>query len=31
MSGRFNTYLKQYLVLYCNGINDVVLQTALAP
>jgi hypothetical protein len=31
MSGQFNTYLKQYLVLYTNGANDVVLRTAPAP
>jgi len=31
MSAQFNTYLKQYLVLYCNGANDVVMRTAPAP
>ena len=31
MSAQFNTYLKQYLVLYCNGNNDVVMRTAPAP
>jgi Domain of unknown function (DUF4185) len=31
MSAQFNTYLKQYLVLYTNGMNDVVTRTALAP
>jgi Domain of unknown function (DUF4185) len=31
MSAQYNTYLKQYLVLYCNGMNDVVLRTAPAP
>jgi hypothetical protein len=31
MSAQFNTYLKQYLVLYCNGFNDVVARTAPAP
>ena len=31
MSAQFNTYLKQYLVLYCNGPNDVVMRTAPAP
>ncbi len=31
MSGQYNTYLKQYLVLYCNGANDVVMRTAPAP
>jgi hypothetical protein len=31
MSGQFNSYLKQYLVLYCNGNNDVVMRTAPAP
>lgn len=31
MSAQFNTYLKQYLVLYCNGANDVVFRTAPAP
>ncbi len=31
MSAQFNTYLKQYLMLYCNGANDVVMRTAPAP
>jgi hypothetical protein len=31
MSAQYNTYLKQYLVLYCNGLNDVVARTAPAP
>ena len=31
MSAQYNTYLKQYLVLYCNGPNDVVMRTAPAP
>lgn len=31
MSAQFNSYLKQYLVLYCNGNNDVVMRTAPAP
>jgi Domain of unknown function (DUF4185) len=31
MSAQFNTYLKQYLVLYTNGANDVVARTAPAP
>lgn len=32
MSAQYNTYLKQYLVLYCNGAsNDVVMRTAPAP
>jgi hypothetical protein len=31
MSAQFNTYLKQYLVLYTNGANDVVSRTAPAP
>jgi hypothetical protein len=31
LSVQFNTYLKQYLVLYCNGMNDVVARTAPAP
>jgi hypothetical protein len=30
MSAQFNTYLKQYLTLYCNGNNDVVMRTAPA-
>lgn len=31
MSAQYNTYLKQYLVLYGNGTNDVVMRTAPAP
>jgi hypothetical protein len=31
MSAQFNNYLKQYLTLYCNGNNDVVMRTAPAP
>ena len=31
MSAQFNTYLKQYLILYCNRSNDVVMRTAPAP
>jgi len=31
MSAQYNTHLKQYLVLYCNGHNDVVMRTAPAP
>ena len=31
MSAQYNTYLKQYLVLYCNGANDVVMRTSPAP
>jgi Domain of unknown function (DUF4185) len=31
LSAQYNTYLKQYLVLYCNGMNDVVARTAPAP
>ncbi|MFL6084048.1 MAG: DUF4185 domain-containing protein [Mycobacterium sp.] len=31
MSAQFNTYLKQYLVLYTNGANDVVARTAPVP
>jgi hypothetical protein len=32
MSAQYNTYLNQYLVLYCNGAsNDVVMRTAPAP
>lgn len=31
LSAQYNTYLKQYLVLYCNGNNDVVMRTAPAP
>jgi Domain of unknown function (DUF4185) len=31
MSAQYNTYLKQYVALYCNGPNDVVMRTAPAP
>jgi hypothetical protein len=31
MSAQYNTYLKQYLALYCNGMNDVVARTAPTP
>ena len=31
MSAQFNTYLNQYLVLYTNRSNDVVMRTAPAP
>ncbi|MFV0493522.1 DUF4185 domain-containing protein [Mycobacterium sp.] len=31
MSAQYNTYLKQYLVMYTNGANDVVARTAPAP
>jgi Domain of unknown function (DUF4185) len=31
MSAQYNTYLKQYVVLYGNGANDVVMRTAPAP
>ena len=31
MSAQYNTHLKQYLVLYSNGANDVVARTAPAP
>jgi hypothetical protein len=31
MSAQYNTYLKQYLLLYCNGANDVVARMAPAP
>ncbi|OOK77159.1 hypothetical protein BZL29_3613 [Mycobacterium kansasii] len=31
MSAQYNTYLKQYLVMYTNGMNDVVARTAPAP
>lgn len=31
ISGQYNNYLKQYLVLYTNGANDVVARTAPAP
>ena len=31
LSAQYNTYLKQYLVLYGNGANDVVARTAPAP
>ena len=31
MSAQYNTHLKQYLVLYANRSNDVVMRTAPAP
>ena len=31
MSAQYNTYLRQYLAMYCNGANDVVFRTAPAP
>ncbi|WP_313861356.1 DUF4185 domain-containing protein [Mycobacterium sp.] len=31
MSAQYNTYLRQYLVLYGNGGNDIVMRTASAP
>jgi hypothetical protein len=31
MSAQYNTYLRQYLAMYCNGANDVVYSTAPAP
>lgn len=31
MSVQYNRYLKQYLALYCNGANDVVMRTAPTP
>lgn len=31
LSAQYNTYLKQYVVLHCNGANDVVMRTAPAP
>jgi hypothetical protein len=31
LSAQYNTYLRQYLVLYGNGANDVVMRTAPAP
>ncbi|MCW2649708.1 MAG: hypothetical protein JWR32_684 [Mycobacterium sp.] len=31
MSGQYNTYLKKYMVLYCNDASDVVARTAPAP
>lgn len=31
MSAQFNTHLNRYLVLYCNGANDVVARSAPAP
>jgi hypothetical protein len=31
LSAQYNTYLKQYLVMYGNGANDVVARTAPAP
>jgi len=30
MSAQYNTYLKQYLVLFTNRMNDVVTRTASA-
>ena len=31
MSVQYNTYLRQYLALHCNGANDVVMRTAPTP
>jgi hypothetical protein len=31
MSAQYNTYLEQYVVLYTNRSNDVVMRTAPAP
>jgi len=31
ISAQYNTYLRRYLVLYCNPSNDVVARTAPAP
>jgi hypothetical protein len=31
MSAQYNTYLKEYLVMYTNGANDVVARTAPTP
>ena len=31
MSAQYNTYLNQYLVIYGNGANDMVMRTAPAP
>lgn len=31
LSAQYNTYLRQYLAMYCNGMNDVVFRTAPAP
>lgn len=31
MSAQYNTYLRQYLAMYCNGTNDVVFSTAPTP
>jgi hypothetical protein len=31
MSAQFNTYLRQYLAMYTNGANDVVMRTSPAP
>jgi hypothetical protein len=31
MSAQYNTYLQKYVVLYCNGSNNVVIRTAPAP
>ncbi|MFZ1160759.1 MAG: DUF4185 domain-containing protein [Mycobacterium sp.] len=31
MSAQYNAYLQKYVVLYCNGVNNVVMRTASAP
>ncbi|GAA1432631.1 DUF4185 domain-containing protein [Mycobacterium cookii] len=31
MSAQYNPYLQKYVVLYCNGSNNVVIRTAPAP
>ncbi|WP_409430134.1 DUF4185 domain-containing protein [Mycobacterium sp. SMC-16] len=31
MSVQYNTYLKQYLAMYCNNLSDVVIRTAPTP
>lgn len=31
MSAQYNTYLRQYLVMYGNGANDIVMRTSPAP
>ncbi|MGB8406126.1 MAG: DUF4185 domain-containing protein [Mycobacterium sp.] len=31
MSVQYNTYLKQYLVMYCNNLSDVVFRTSPTP
>ncbi|MUM05826.1 MULTISPECIES: DUF4185 domain-containing protein [unclassified Mycolicibacterium] len=31
MSVQYNTYLKQYLVMYCNNMSDVVFRTSPTP